>query len=74
MMFESLIAACDAGRYLAWVPFEQELIAAGLPITWDHLVLAAATIHHSFDDEVPLVPSDGTKGWLAGRGQLLGRA
>ncbi|EJN13528.1 hypothetical protein PMI42_03101 [Bradyrhizobium sp. YR681] len=69
--FERTRAACAQGRFLAWMPFERELAAAGMPITWDHLVFAAATIHHSFDDEVALVPSDGTEGWLCGRGLLI---
>ncbi|MGQ9366538.1 hypothetical protein [Azospirillum sp. ST 5-10] len=68
--FESALAACAAGRTLAWMPFERDLAAAGVPLTWDHLVLAAATIQHSFDGEAPFVPSDGTAGWLAGRGRL----
>jgi hypothetical protein len=68
---EQTIFACSRGRFLSWIPLEREMHANKIPVTWDYIVVAAAFIQHSFEDEVALVTSDGTDGWLHGQGVFV---
>ncbi|MFN3249408.1 hypothetical protein [Roseibium album] len=67
---KATIESCRKGEKLDWFALEAELVKLKQNITWDHLVLAAKFIHHSYENEPPLVPNTGVKIWRTRRDLL----